>query len=102
MTLDLRPEVSYILYDTSSHEQTGDIIPFAQFEECNLVENERCEEEDESNLSTIDELSTEDESEYGSISTNVFEDIQYESQIHPDINARDARLKVRDRIKNNK
>ena len=29
----IRPEVSYIPYDTSSHEQTGDIITFAQFEE---------------------------------------------------------------------
>ena len=34
-----RPAVSYILYDTSSHEQTGDIITFAQFEKGNLVGN---------------------------------------------------------------
>ena len=28
-----QPEVSYILHSTSSHEQTRDIINFAQFEE---------------------------------------------------------------------
>ena len=38
--LTMRPEVSYILYATSSHEKTGNIITFAQFEEGNLVENE--------------------------------------------------------------
>ena len=31
--------VSYILYDTSYNEQTGDIVNFAQFEEGGLVEN---------------------------------------------------------------
>ena len=37
----MRPSVSYITYATSSHEQTGNIIHFAQFEEGGLVENER-------------------------------------------------------------
>ena len=32
-------------------------------------------------------------SDDGSISTKSLEDIRYGSQIHPDINARDARLK---------
>ena len=36
--LAMRPEVSYILCAKSSHEQTGDITSFAQFEESNLVE----------------------------------------------------------------
>ena len=44
--LAMWPEVSYILYATSYHEQTGDIITFAQFEEGNLVENERNAEEE--------------------------------------------------------
>ena len=39
--LAMRPTVSYILYATSSHEQTGNIITFEQFEEGNLLENER-------------------------------------------------------------
>ena len=30
---------SYILYATSSHEETGDIITFSQFEEGNVLEN---------------------------------------------------------------
>ena len=33
----MRPEVMYTPYDTSSKEQTGDLITFAQFEEGNLV-----------------------------------------------------------------
>ena len=35
------PSVLCISYATSYNEQTGDIITFAQFEEGNLVENER-------------------------------------------------------------
>ena len=31
--LDMWPEVLYILYSTSYHEETGDIITFSQFEE---------------------------------------------------------------------
>ena len=34
---DMRPEVSYIMYDASSHERTGDIVTFVQFEEENIV-----------------------------------------------------------------
>ena len=35
------PAVLYIIYAASSHEQTGDIISFAQFGEVYLVEYER-------------------------------------------------------------
>ena len=35
--LAMRPAVSYIPYATSYHEQTGNIITFAQFEEGNLA-----------------------------------------------------------------
>ena len=51
----MRSKVSYILYATSSHEQTGDIINFAQFEEVGLVGNEFNVAEDESILASIDE-----------------------------------------------
>ena len=44
----MKPPVSYILYATSSHEQTGSIINLAQFEEGNLLEYKRSTEEDES------------------------------------------------------
>ena len=47
----MQPSVSYIPCATSSHEQNGNIISFAQFEEVNLVENEHNAEEDESILS---------------------------------------------------
>ena len=33
----MRPEVSYIPYTTSSKEQTGDKVTFAQFEQRNLL-----------------------------------------------------------------
>ena len=35
--LTTQPEFSYITYSTSRHEQNGDIINFAHFEEVNLV-----------------------------------------------------------------
>ena len=35
----MQPSVSYIPRDTSYHEQTGNIIAFAQFEEDDLLEN---------------------------------------------------------------
>ena len=74
--------VSYIPYATSSYEQTGYIITFAQFEEVNLVENE-WKSEDGSISASIDELSADNDSDYGSIITNALEDIQGGSQIHP-------------------
>ena len=40
-----------------------------------------------------------DDSDNGYISTNYLKDIQDGSQIHPGINARYVRLKIRDRIK---
>ena len=33
----MRPAVTYTLYATSSKEQTGDVIKFAQFEEGNIL-----------------------------------------------------------------
>ena len=50
-------------------------------------------------LDSIDDWSTENDSDDGSISTDDLEDIWGGSQIHPELNARDARLKIRDRIK---
>ena len=47
----MRPAVTYTLYATSSKEQTGDVITFAQFEE-GIILNETCnnaESGDESN-----------------------------------------------------
>ena len=44
-------------------------------------------------MSSIDELSTDNYSDDGDISTNSINDIRYGSQIHPDMNAKDATLK---------
>ena len=38
---EMRPTVTYTPYTTSSKEQTGDVITFAQFEEGNLI-SENC------------------------------------------------------------
>ena len=51
----MRTSVSYITYNTSSHEKTGSIITFVQFVENNSEENERNTEEDKSILNSIDE-----------------------------------------------
>ena len=68
----------------------------------NLAENKCNAEEDESILASIDESSTDHDFDDGSISTNYLEDIWDGIQIHPDINTRDARLKIRDHIKKTK
>ena len=56
-------------------------------------------EEDEPILPSIDESPTYDESDDGSIIMKDIKDIQDRSQIYPDINTRDARLKICESIK---
>ena len=50
-------------------------------------------------MSSIYDSSIDDDYSDGSTSTNVLEEILYGSQTHLDINARYARFKIRDRIK---
>ena len=50
-------------------------------------------------MASIDESSTENDSDEGSISTNALKEILDGSQIHIELNARYARLKILDRIK---
>ena len=64
-----------------------------------LLEKVHNAEEEESILSSIHELSIDYGSGDQSISMNLLGYIWYVSQIHPDINARYAILKIRDRIK---
>ena len=94
----MQPSVLYIPYDIS-HEQTGDIITFKQSEEDNLVEKKCNAEEYRSILASIDESSTGDDYDDGSIITNNLKYIQDRSKTHPELNARDDRLKIRDHIK---
>ena len=51
----MRPAVTYTLYATSSKEQTGNVITFAQFEEGNLITETRNDTEsgDESDSESI-------------------------------------------------
>ena len=41
----MRPAVTYTPYETSSKEQTGDVITFAQFEEENILTETRNDSE---------------------------------------------------------
>ena len=53
--MEMRPEVTYSPYATSSKKQTGDVITFAQFEEGNLWSETRNDTEsgEESNSKSI-------------------------------------------------
>ena len=50
-------------------------------------------------MASVDESSVDDNSSDESISNKDIEDIWYGSYVHPNINARDARLKIRDHIR---
>ena len=82
--------------------KTGNIVTFTHIEEGNLVQNERNTEEDEPILASIDDPYTDDDYDDRSISTDTLEEIQDGSQIHPEINTRDARLKIFYHIKQTK
>ena len=88
----IHPAVTYTLNATSSKEQTGDVITFAQFEEGNLL-TENCndtESSDESysesimmskqDIENIDEKEMFDDDH---ISTETLQDIRDGNQTHP-------------------
>ena len=47
----------------------------------------------------MENINSGDESDYDLISTEMLEDIRDESQNHPTVNIREARYKIRDRIR---
>ena len=107
----MRPAVTYTLHATSSKEHTGDVITFAQFEEGNLLTETRNDTEsgDESDSESImmseKDMENIDENEKFDddlISTETLHDIRDGNQTHPNIDKREARLKIRDRIKQKK
>ena len=107
----MRPTVTYTLYATSSKEQTGDVITFAQFEEGNLISENRndTESDDKSDSKSImmseQDMENIDEKEKfddNLISTETLHDICDGNQIHPKIDKREARLEIRDRMKQKK
>ena len=87
------------MYATSFHEQSSNIITFAQFEEGHIVENEGNIEEYKSIFPSTDESSKDNDSDDISINKNSLENIQGGSQIHPTLISRDAISKIIDRIK---
>ena len=105
------PAVTYTPYATTSKEQTGDIITFAQFEEGNLLSETRNDTEsgDESDSESImmseNDMENLDETEKFDddlISTETLHDIRDGNQTHPKINKREARMAIRDCIKQTK
>ena len=105
----MRPAVRYTPYATSSKEQTGDVITFAQFEEGNLLSETRNDTESdeksdsesimmsEKDMENLDETEKFDE---GLISTETLQDIRDGNQNHPKI--REARMAICDCIKQKK
>ena len=107
----IRPAVSYIPYDTSSSEQIGDIITFAQFEDGNLLSETHDDTEsgykfdDNSTLAPliseeeINAMLSGDESDAEPMPPDILKDIRDGSQFHLSINRRDACYKICDLIK---
>ena len=104
----MRTEVTYTSYATSSKEQTGDVITFAQFEEGNIFTKNRNDAKsgDESDNESImmseqdmDNIDSSDESDHDLISTEMLDDICDGSQTHPNVNKRETRYKICDRVR---
>ena len=102
------PPVTYTPYAMSSREQTGDVTTFAHFEEGNILTETRNDAEsgDESDNEYImmsekdmENLDSNEQSDHDLISTEMLEDIRYGSHIHPNVNKREARYKIRDRVR---
>ena len=107
----MRPTVTYTPYATSSKEQTGDVIMFAQFEEGNLITETRndTESDDESDSKSmmmskkdIENIDEKEKFDDNLISTEMLYDIRDGNQTHPNIDKRETRLEIRDRIKQKK
>ena len=104
----MRPAVTYTLYVTSLKEQTGDVITFAQFEERNILTETRNdaeignESDNESIMMSeqdIENLNSNEKSDHDLISTEMLEYICDGSQTHPNVNKREARYKICDRVR---
>ena len=106
--MTMRPVVTYTPYATSSKEQTGDVITFAQFEEGIILmetrkDVESGEKSDNESImmskQDMDSINSGDESDHDLIYTEMLEDIRDGSQTHPNVNRREARYKICDRIR---
>ena len=102
------PAVIYTLYSKSSREQTGDVITFAHFEEGNILtetsnDAESGDEYDKKSImmskQDMEDINSVDESDHDLISTEMLEDISDGSQTHPNVNRKEARYEIHDRIR---
>ena len=107
----MRPEVTYTPYATSSKEETGDVITFEKFEEGDLLSETRndIESGDESDSESImmseKDMENLDEKEIFDddlISTETLHDIRDVNQTHPKTDKREARIAIRNRMKQKK
>ena len=103
----MRPEVTYTLYVTSSKEQTGDVITFAQFEEGNIWTEthnnaESCDKSDNESImmskQDMENINSGDESGHDLIATEMLEDICDRIQTHLNANRIESRYKIRDHV----
>ena len=107
----MRPTVTYNPYATSSKEQTGNVITFAQFEEENLI-SETCNDTKSDNQydrksimmskKDMENLDEKEKFDDDLISTKTLHDIRDGNQTHPNIDKREARLEICDRINQKK
>ena len=104
----LRQAVTYTPYAMSSKEQTGDVITFTQFKEGNILPETRNDAEsgDESDSESImmskqdmDAINSGNESDHDLIYTEMLQEICDGSQNHPNVNKREARYEIRDRVR---
>ena len=103
--------VTYTPYATSSKEQTGDVITFAQFEEGGLTtetlnDAESCDKSDNKSIMMsekyMEKIDSNEKSDDDNISTETLHDIRDGNQTHLNVDKREAHLAIRDRIKQNK
>ena len=104
----MRLAVTYTPYAASSREQTGNVITFTNFEEGKILTETRNDAEssdeydNESNMMSkqdMKNLNSSDESDHDLISTEILEDIRDGSKTHPNVNKREARYEIRDRVR---
>ena len=100
----MRLSVTYTPCDTSPREETGDIITFTQFEEGGLLSEKHNDAEtgykpDDNSIMSPLTMDSGDESDHDRISTEMLEDIRDRSQSRPNVNQREARYKIPDRIR---
>ena len=103
----MHPAVTYTPYATSSKEQTDNVITSAQFEEGNLITENRNDTEsgDESdnesimmNKQDMENIDEKEKFDDDYISTETLHVIRDRNQTHPNVDKREARHKIRDRI----